>query len=93
MKEVFLTIGLLVISINSFAAKLAPAMTSDAIVAATEEFEKNEKASVPKYTGIKGWPNGNNYAVKVFLDGSNTITYSCGMMTMGGSDMMMCDKK
>lgn len=78
---------------GAFAAESVPTMTAKAIAAATEEFEKNDAASLLSYTGVKGWPNGNSYAVKVYLDKNNSVNYSCAMMTMNGHEHMMCDKQ
>ena len=93
MKKLVLTFALLNISTTAFAHGNPFSMTADSITAAAEKFEKEEAASMPLYTGVKGWPNADKIQVKVYLSNNTTINYLCSMMNMGGSDMMMCDKQ
>ena len=68
-------------------------MTAEAISAAGEKFEVDEKASLKLFTGVKGWLDGDKVQVKVYLSDNTTVGYTCAMMEMNGDDdMMMCSR-
>jgi hypothetical protein len=91
----FLVLIMAALPLSAFAHGTKVHMTKEAIGAALEKFQKDEPARIVEFTGAKGWPDGNGLKVKVYLTKgtvNDTLNYNCGEMTMGGEEMMMCDR-
>jgi hypothetical protein len=78
---------------SAWAHANAVEMASDTTVEVLKKFETEEAASIPSFLGVKVWPNGNVFLAKVYLTNNGVVNYECRMMTMNGSEMVMCDKK
>jgi hypothetical protein len=77
---------------SAFAHGTAVAMTAEAVANAGEIFEKNEPASLPLFTGMKGWLDQDKIQVKVYLSSNSAIQYTCTMADVGGTHVITCTK-
>jgi hypothetical protein len=78
--------------LSAFAHGTAISMAAEAVTQAAELFETHEAASLPLFTGIKGWPDQDKLQVKVYLSNNTTMQYTCTMADTGGQHVITCAK-
>jgi hypothetical protein len=92
MKNFFLLAVLALLPAASFAHGTNIAMTAEAITTAGEKFETDEAASLPLFTGVKGWTSADKILVKVYLSNNTAVNYTCSMVMVGNDHKTSCEK-
>lgn len=94
-KAILMFLAASILPVSAFAHGNKVDMTADSIVAALNKFKTEEASQMNAFVGAKGWVDGAQTMVKVYLTGNLTITYSCTMVEMGNgnSDAINCLKQ
>jgi hypothetical protein len=90
MFSLAMLLGVVPVAALAHGTKLS--MTKEAINAALDKFSKEETASVNGFVGVKGWPDGHNIMVKIYLGNNTTVQYTCMEHEMENAEMWMCEK-
>lgn len=64
-----------------------------AVKAAIAKFIAEEAPQRSAFTGVKSWPHGREFRVKIYLTGKPELLYSCMMEHGAGEEAVMCTKQ
>lgn len=68
-------------------------VAAEAVKAAITKFAAEEAAQRSAFAGVKSWPHGREFRVKIYLTGKPELLYSCTMQHGAGEEPVSCAKQ
>ncbi|HEX4925238.1 MAG TPA: hypothetical protein VFV50_14185 [Bdellovibrionales bacterium] len=91
MKFIGIVSSLIVLPALAFAHGNRAEVTLAAVETATKKFVKEQASQVASFKGVRGWIEGTNLKVEVFLNNNTKFSYTCHHVDQGGQMTIHCE--
>ncbi len=81
----------IILPLSAFAHGNRAEVTLAAVDVATKKFVKEQAAQVKNYRGVKGWIEGSNLKVEVYLINNAKFAYTCHHVDQNGQMTLHCE--